>query len=131
MKLSVHLNYTSSANFTYNWPKSLHRRRSEMEGISEVGKSGPKQLKSQCPVFANFTRIHQDQPIVYTLLDSSYNLAGGPCTHGSVQLHSASLVSQQLCLCSASVLLNCTLRPHFVDTKLVWARVCECQAIRF
>lgn len=61
-----------------------------MEGISEVGKSGPKQLKSQCPVFANFTRIHHDQPIVYTLLDSSYNLAGGrvhkdPCSFA--QLH--------------------------------------------
>ena len=46
-----------------------------MEGVSEVGKSGPKQLKSQCPTFANFTRTHHGQPIVYTLLDSCYNPA--------------------------------------------------------
>lgn len=45
-----------------------------MEGVSEVGKSGPKQLKSQCPTFANFTRTHRGQPIVYTLLDSCHNL---------------------------------------------------------
>ena len=77
VKLSVPPNSTSfSRSHTQSWPKSLNRGRNVMEGNSEVGDSGPKRLKSQCLIFANFTGTHHRQHMVYTLLDSSRTWRG-------------------------------------------------------